>query len=252
MIDNRISRALKLWPLLLFACAATPAHALQIVTEENPPFNFTEGGKLKGMSTQIVAALGVRTDTPMNFKAMAWPNAYEIAQSKRDACVYSTVRLENRERIFKWVGPIASDSWGLYAKSAFGAEIKTLADVRPFRIGAVTDDAKVEWLKQRAVTNIDMVDDDRKNPPRLTLDRKQQGGIDLWVASVYHAREVAAAAKVSDLKLVLKINEQQLWLACNPGVSSTVIKAMQDALDAMRKDGTYDKIVQPYMKQFAQ
>jgi polar amino acid transport system substrate-binding protein len=248
MSTNKIPRVLS---LLLLGLAAMPVQALQLVTEEYPPFNYTEGKTLKGLSTQVAAEMGVRANIPMDFHSMAWRQAYGRAQSKQNTCIYSTVRLENRERIFKWVGPIATDTWGLYAKNAFSGEIKTLADARPYRIGAVTDDYKVEWLKQKAITNIDTVDVDKKNPPRLTLDRKELGGIDLWVASIYSAREVAESAKAPDIKLVLKINEQELWLACNPGVPNVTVKALQGALDGMKKNGTYKKIADSYAKRLA-
>ena len=44
MFKNCVSRALTITALLL---ATAAAHALQIVTEEYPPFNYTEDGKLR-------------------------------------------------------------------------------------------------------------------------------------------------------------------------------------------------------------
>ena len=46
-------RVLILLPLLL-GFAAAPASALQLVTEEYPPFNYTENGKLVGLSSDVV------------------------------------------------------------------------------------------------------------------------------------------------------------------------------------------------------
>jgi len=42
----------------LLAFAATPAAALTFVTEEAPPYNFTEGGKVTGLSTQVLQEAG--------------------------------------------------------------------------------------------------------------------------------------------------------------------------------------------------
>ena len=97
----------------VLACATFNAAALQMVTEENPPFNFTRDGNLTGMSVEIATAIGQRAKVPMTFASMPWDKAYATAQSKADACVFSTARLENRERIFKWVGPIAANEWAL-------------------------------------------------------------------------------------------------------------------------------------------
>ena len=44
--------------LIGLALVGPRAHALTLVTEENPPFNYTEQGKVVGMSTEIVVELG--------------------------------------------------------------------------------------------------------------------------------------------------------------------------------------------------
>ncbi len=75
--------------------------------------------------------------------------------------------------------------------------------------------------------------------------------VDLWVTGIYAEKAIAASANVKDIKLVLKINDQTLWLACHPGLADTTIKALSDALAAMKKDGAYDKIFASYDKRFA-
>lgn len=242
-------RAFALLPLL--AAFAAGAQELTMLTEENPPFNFTENGKLTGMSTDVLAEMSRRAKVPAKFEMRAWGDAYEAAQKQSSTCIYSTARLENRERIFKWAGPIATDTWGLFAKSGFKDEIRTLADARSYRIGGVLNDAKVEWLKQNAVTNIVTVREDKLIPPMLTLNRKQLNAADLWVVGVYAGKTIAARANAGDIKLVLKIKEERMWLACNPAVANSTIKALAQALADMKKDGTYVKITQAYEKRFA-
>lgn len=236
---------------LLALGAAPAAHALQVVTEEYAPFNYSENGKLTGLSTEVVTEMGRRAKVPLTFAAMPWPQAYDQAQMKSNTCIYSMARLENRERLFKWVGVLATNSWGLYAKNGFNDPIKSLADARPYRIGGVTNDAKVMWLRDNAVTNIVTVDEDKLVPPMLTLDRKKLNAVDLWVTGVYAQKAVASAAGVADTKLVLKIRNEPLWLACGPSVASGTIKSLADALESMKKDGSYKKIADSYEKRFA-
>jgi polar amino acid transport system substrate-binding protein len=239
------------WILPLALCAAGSAHALQVVTEEYPPFNYTENGKLTGLSTEVVTEMGRRATVPLTFAAMPWPQAYDLAQTKGNTCIYSMARLENRERLFKWVGVLATNSWGLFAKSGFSDPVKTLADARPYRIGGVTNDAKVMWLRDNAITNIVTVDEDKRIPPMLTLDRKKLNAVDLWVTGIYAQQAVARAAGVGDIKLVLKIRTEPLWLACGPSVASGAVKSLADALESMKKDGSYKNIADRYEKQFA-
>ena len=240
----RIARTVGLLAGLLFA--AQPAHALKLLTEENPPLNYTEGKKLTGMTTEVVQEMGKRAGMKLDFEVMAWNKAYEKAQADKETCLYATARLPNRENAFKWVGPIAANKWGLFALGGFNQDIKSLKDARPFRIGGVARDAKTEFLKQEGVTNIVEVEDDKLNPAKLTLNRKEAQKIDLWITSAATAKKVAAQAKVTGIKLVYAVRDAESYLACSPRTSAAALKALADALEGMKKDGAYAKIIGGY------
>lgn len=223
-----------------------PALALKLLTEENPPLNYTENKKLTGMGTEVVQEIGKRAKMKLDFEVMPWTRAYEKAQADKETCLYSTARLENRENAFKWVGPIAVNKWGLYALDGFKPKIASLKDARPYRIGGVERDAKTEYLKEQGVTNIVEERDNKLNPPKLTLNRKEGQKIDLWITSVADAKRVAAQAKVPGVKLVLQVREEESYLACSPRTAPATLKALAAALDSMKKDGSYEKIVKSY------
>jgi polar amino acid transport system substrate-binding protein len=239
-----IARTLGLMAGLLLA--PQPALALTLLTEENPPLNYTEGKKLTGMATEVVQEMGKRAKMKLDFEVMAWNKAYEKAQADKETCLYSTARLPNRENAFKWVGPIAANKWGLFALGGFKPEIKSLNDAKPFRIGGVARDAKTEFLRQWGVTNIVEVEDDRLNPGKLTLNRKEAQKIDLWIASAVTAQRVAERANVPGVKLVYLVREEDSFLACSPRTSAGALKALAAALDAMKKDGAYREIIKAY------
>jgi polar amino acid transport system substrate-binding protein len=226
--------------------ASQPASALKLLTEENPPLNYTEGKKLTGMGTEVVREMGKRAKVKLDFEVMAWNAAYEKAQADKETCLYSTARLANRENAFKWVGPIAVNKWGLFALGGFKPEIKSLNDAKPFRIGGVARDAKTEFLRQWGVTNIVEVDNDRLNPGKLTLNRKEAQKIDLWITSAATAKRVAERAKVPGIKLVYLVREEESFLACSPRTSAETLKALAAALEGMKKDGAYAKIIKRY------
>ena len=231
---------------LAAAILPSPSRALTLLTEENPPLNYTENGKLTGIATEVVVETGKRANVPMTFEVLAWKDAYRRAQSARDTCLYATARLDNRERIFNWVGPIAVSRWAFFAKQGFAQHIGSLNDAKPFRIGGVTYDAKTEYLKQNGVTNIFEVADDKLNPGKLTLDRKETGRIDLWITNATRARWVAAQAGVKDIMPVYTVREEETYLACSPRTAAETIKALTGALASIKKDGTYKTIVERY------
>ena len=143
--------------LLASAACATWAKPLQIVTEQNPPFNYQEGKDIKGTSTEAVRALLAKAGVEGKFALMKWNEAYERAQRNANTCIYSTSRVENREKIFKWYGPIARDVWARIRPHFMSTYDETQAIGRRYRrqdeIGTplcVTVD--FESIDDRAVT----------------------------------------------------------------------------------------------------
>jgi polar amino acid transport system substrate-binding protein len=235
-----------LFCLLGLTLAAPTADALTLVTEENPPFNYTEHGKVAGMSTEIVAELGKRSAIPLQIQSMPWEQAYMAAQRDKETCIYSTARLENREQLFSWIGPIAVNQWVLIGKGDFTGSIKTVEDARKFRVGVVAKDAKVEFLMGKGVTDLREVSDDGLFPPRLVLGRDDPEHVDLWATSAYGARGTAARANVRDIKLVIKLARIPLYVACGVNTSPRTVRALRQAFEQIRKDGTLKRITARY------
>ncbi len=161
----------------LLACATLAlapvagAATLELVTENNPPFNFAEGKEVKGAATAAV----------------------------RD----------------------------LMAKAGL-----TARDARFFKIGALKSDAKVDFMRNEGASSIRESDKDSDNAVRLTLPKTDPLAIDLWVTSQATAKEMAAAVGVKDLKEVLVVKKQDLYLACNPRTDKATLEKLAAASKA--------------------
>jgi len=238
-------RSLATRAFLSLSLAAPAAHALTLVTEENAPFNYTEQGKVVGLSTEIVTELGRRSGIPLQIQSMPWEKGYIAVQRDKETCIYSTVRLDNREQLFSWIGPIATNQWVLIGKSEF-AGINVVEDARKYRVGVVARDAKIEFLMSKGVTDLREVSEDGLNPPRLVLGRDDPNRIDLWATSAYGARRTAERAKVKDIKVVLPLHAVPLYLACGRNTSPQTVKALGQALESATKDGTLKRITERY------
>ncbi len=225
------------------ALAAAPAQAINFLTEDNPPFNFAASGKAAGAATELVTEMAKRASVPASFRVMEWDIAYRQAQADKDTCLFSVARLENRENQFQWVGELLTNKWAVFGRSDFAKPLKIVTDLRPLKIGGVVQDAKVEYLKSRAVTNIREVLRDEQNPARLFLKDGDPNHIDLWVTSYYSANEIADKAKAGPVKMVMLLRETPLWLVCSPRTDKGDLKKLADALASMNKDGSRKRIV---------
>jgi polar amino acid transport system substrate-binding protein len=236
---------------LMISMGAARAQSVTFLTEENPPFNFAQAGKPAGLSTEIVSEMIKRAGLAARFEVLVWDTAYRRAQADKNTCLYSTARIESRERLFRWIGPIAANKYVLVAKNDFAATIKTDADARKYKIGAVKTDVKAELLRERAITNIVESDTEAQIPAKLFLKKEDPDHIDMWVSGLYTYKSVAEKAKITGLKVVYVAREQPLFLACSPRTSADALKKLEAALAAMRKDGSWERISAAADKRYA-
>ncbi len=228
----RILPALCIW-------LALPAFALDITTEDNPPFNYLDGQRVTGMSTEILTEMGRRAGVPLTIHMQPWARAYQAALEMPDTCVYSTVRLPEREALFKWIGPLATNKWALFAKNDFSGQIRSIDDAKNYRIGGITLDAKAMYLKSLGFPHVDMVADEQLNLAKLL-----SGHIDLWISGLY--KQSADSVDSKAIKPVLVVREVDYFLACHPRTSEATLNALTRTLQALRKEGYLKAVTERY------
>ena len=78
-----------------------------------------------------------------------WARAYKMAQEAPYVLIYSIGRSEKREAFFKWVDVIAPYDVYLYRlKNRPEIKVNNLADLKNFKIGAVRDDIRAQYLEK--------------------------------------------------------------------------------------------------------
>ena len=235
------------WALSLMASliAATPANALTITTEENPPLNFTKDGQVAGVSTAVVREMMKRAGLTADIAILPWAQAYAKAKDEPDTCVYSTVRNNEREAQFQWVGPIGRGEWSLFALKGFKGEAKRVDDLKQYRIG-VTNDARAVYLRSRGLTNLVTAERNPELAALLTTDSSQPGRVDLWMSQTNGVEEVAKQAGIGEIKMVFPaIMSQDYWLACGTKTAPDTVRALSTAASSMRRDGTMRQLTAP-------
>jgi len=223
--------------------------AIDIMTENYPPFNFkNKDGKITGITTDIVKEILKDVgEEDYSIKLMPWARAYRYITNKPNKILFSMTRTQNREYMFKWVGPIANNSWVLYAKADSIIKINSLNDARNerYKIGTYIDSANELFLKDNDFYNIYSVPTDT-----LNLQKLIRGRIHLWAAGetqgLYKAKQLGI--NPNKIKKVFKIKDTQLYIAFSRTTPNSIIHLWQSKLDAMKKDGRYQKIMDKYIK----
>lgn len=236
--------------LIVAICATAPgvavAQTVNLLTEDAYPFQYMENKQLAGMAVEVVNEVFKRAGVAHKDELMVWKDAYDRVQMYPNTCIYSTARTENREKLFKWIGPIVDNKWAAFAKKGFKGSLSRAEDFNQYRVGVLKGDAKERYLKDLAVTFRVPEADDAANPPKLTLNRTAPDKIDLWVTGYYTGAHVAAKSGVTDIFPVWVFKTSENYLACKPSLPQATLDKLQQALDAMKRDGTHAAIVARY------
>ena len=236
--------------LIVAICVAGPrvslAQTVNLLTEDAYPFQYLENKQLTGMAVEVVNEVFKRAGVVHKDELMLWKDAYDRVQMYPNTCIYSTARTENREKLFKWIGPIVENKWAAFAKKGFKGSLSRGEDFNQYRVGVLKGDAKERYLKDLAVTFRVPEVDDAANPPKLTLNRTAPDKIDLWVTGYYTGAHVATKIGVNDIFPVWVFKTSDNYLACQTSLPQATVEKLQQALDAMKRDGTHAAIVARY------
>lgn len=227
----------------MLLCLSFGAHALEVVTEDDPPHNMMRDRKIVGTSTEKLEEAFKRGHVAAHIAMMPWARAYQSALQTSDVCVYSTARTAEREALFHWVGPLSSEEWVLYTRADNPVAITQLEDVRKEIIGGYAQDVISVWLADRGY-RVDTVPNDEANPQKLLNNR-----FNYWASA--KPRAIAVLDKQGLTKSIvpaLTFGHTDLYLACNRAVSGDVVKTLNDALRHMKEDGTFAAIDARYAK----
>lgn len=233
----------------LATTAGAAAQTIQLVTEDAYPFQYLENRQLSGMAVEVVAEMFKRAGVAHNDEMLSWKDAYDRARLYPNTCVYSTARTENRERLFKWIGPIVENKWAAFAKKGFAGKLEKPADFKAYRVGVLKGDAKERYLQDLAVAFRAPESDDAANARKLTLDRMAPDKIDLWVTGYYTGLHAAKKTGVTDIEPVWVFQTSHNYLACHPGIDAETARKLEAALDVMKRDGTQAAIVGRHERQ---
>ncbi len=165
------------WVLHIIAIFTYPVYGqtIHVVTEEYPPYNFTENGKIVGISTEVVRAVLEEVGLEANIRSYPWPRAWRMALENENTMIYSISKVADRKDMFKWVGMVApADNYLFALKKRTDIIVGKLDDAKKYMIGTVRDDVwDAHLIKKGFVVgkNIEKVPTYEQNMKKLLPER---------------------------------------------------------------------------------
>jgi len=109
---------------------------LQIVSDPFPPLGYeSKDGEIVGLTVNVIRALLEETEIKGKFGMLPWARAYHIAKTQENILIYSLVKTEERQNIFKLVGPFLHEKAYLYKlKKRKDIQLDSLDDIRKYKV----------------------------------------------------------------------------------------------------------------------
>lgn len=224
---------------------------VRIVTEELPPYNFTEQGKLVGFSTEVVEAVLKEIHLQGNFQVMPWARAYDTAKNSESVLIYSIARTPEREKLFKWVGAIAPTDWYLFSLRDNKITLASLDEAKKYQIGTVNEDVGEQYLLSKGFAKGGNLQSSAKyefNYEKLKLRR-----VDLWVLNELAAYHLAKKAGDDPDKVLNKayhfpeLGRDGFYMAFGARTPDSLVQQFKNGLDTVKKNGKYEAIKKKWL-----
>ncbi|WP_432467488.1 substrate-binding periplasmic protein [Agarivorans sp. Z349TD_8] len=214
-----------------------------------PPLNFVltpkqgEPGEpeITGFTTDVIKEIFHRTRDIVNIEIIPWARAYRNAKTVNNNFIFSIARTAKREAQFKWVGPIARKKARLFAKSDSLISINSLADAKKVAsIGTMREDSKEQYLKQQGFTNLQSTTHWEQGLGKLLLGRTT-----LFAATDLDIQAISREAQINPhlMKAVFTMYGYNIYIGFSQLTSDRLIARWQAALDDMKNDGSFQKLV---------
>jgi polar amino acid transport system substrate-binding protein len=234
--------------LLLVGTTQARAESLVLLTENLPPFNMAVNGGnfardegISGISSETLRLVCERAAIECSqILRFPWERVYNQALKDAGYGLFSVARTAERESLFKWVGPIASEDWVLLARGDSPIQLSHLDQAGQYRLGGYKGDAPTDKVVEAGLQVLQSLYD-KENPERLA-----KGQIDLWVTSSIAGQYLARQQGYQDFRVVLTFGRGDLYLALNKQTADATVDKLRTALEQLRSEGQLQAIAQKY------
>ena len=239
---------------LALAGPGLPARAdgpLKIVTEEFPPYNMTQNGKVTGLATDVLQAVLKEVNMQGHIQSMPWARAYEVAQGPETVLIYSITRTPAREKLFKWIGVIAPADWCLLSLQSRPLAPNRLEEAKSRQVATVNQDVGEQFLVSKGFAIGQNLQSSAKY--EFNYEKLKLGRVDLWVSNALVAAYLARQAGDDPAKVLHcaypmeELSGDSNSMAFSLNTPDDLVARFRAGLEAIKKNGTFDALKRKWL-----
>jgi len=227
---------------------AEQLNQLRYVTETYPPYNFKEGGTLKGIAIDLLLSATEVAGSPVKqngIQLLPWARAFKMAETEKNVVLFSTTRTEQREAKFQWVGPISPTRVVLLAKKDSNIKIDNPEELSKYQIGVIRDDIGDHLVKSLGVSESNIT---RSSKADALIKMLDSGRVQMWAYEENVARWLIKKESLNNdhFSVAYVLKESELYYAFSKDVSKTLVNQLQEAVNKVKSGSQFDEIKRRY------
>lgn len=230
---------------MYFTCNHVHSAKVNIVTEHLVPYQIVQGNNISGLSTEIIEATFKAANIDYQIEAHPWSLSYNHTLKEQNTCIYSIVRIPEREKLFHWIGHITTISTSLYSLKDNPIQIETLQQAKKYKIAVIKNDVAHHYLLSQGFVENKNLYVMNNNNALLKLLAMPNRRIDLIVMNdKLLTSRLDNNADITKYKNVFKFKDYilEFYLACSLTTEKKTVNALNQAMKSLDKQGVFSAI----------
>ncbi|MBB1300254.1 transporter substrate-binding domain-containing protein [Pseudoalteromonas sp. SR44-8] len=232
------------------ANAQDPEPELTILLNDWPPYNFNKGGKLVGISTELVEAALQKAN--IKYKLLVYPfkRALYTVQETPNTLLFTVARIPELENMYKWIGPLHTREVYLYKlNSRSDIQINKIADIKQYKTSVLMGGSVEQFLKRNHFQeNIDYYVTVNSEQILKALFKKRTDLIPGDPLDLAYQMKTLGYDQSAIEKAYLLSNEGGYYMIANKKTSDEMITKIQKSLDEVLASDKKDKTIEKYLQ----
>jgi polar amino acid transport system substrate-binding protein len=225
---------------------AHSAQPIKAVTDATfPPMEFVENGKYTGFDIELVEAIGKHLNRPIEWTNVDFKGLIPSLTSKRaDIAVSAIYITPERSQVVDFADSYMAGGLVAVVK-ANNTAIRNIDDLKGKRVSVQIGTKSVQWLKDNMPT-IQLIEVEKNQQMFNLVDiGRADAAVTGKPAAFQYARTKGGVGILSQ-----QLTTEDYGIAVRKDLPETT-KAINEALKALKANGTYDKLVAKWFPQSA-
>lgn len=229
------------------------ANTIQLVTDSYIPYSFEENGVIKGIAVDVYKELFQRIGFQVNLKVVPWTRVLEMAKDGETDGIFIAFYVEERALYLEYSKePLVYETSYIYTRKGspviFNGDIHSL---EPYQIGAIQDyymGDSFEQAEKAGLLKVDRIAELSVNIQKL-LDGKIDAMADYEYSTMYYLKQMDVSDKIVQQPAPLT-PPTPMYLAFSKKrlPDPDLIRRIDEELVKMKSDGSYQRIMDNYLK----